>query len=254
MLDAIVPGKSQPRTKFDEAKLAELSESIRIHGIIQPLIVGPPDANGKRPLIAGERRWQAARLAGFESVPVLEREAEAQAATEIALVENLQREDLSPLEEAVAFERLARDGGLTQEQIAGRVGRSRSSIANTMRLLTLPAPAREALAAGHISEGHARALLGLDDMTAMEALLTRVIRDGLNVRQTEALVVALKQGTKRKRPAAGRPAGLARLEDSLRGHLGTKVSVLKRHKTGRIVIEFYSDEELDGLAERLLRS
>lgn len=252
-LDDIVPGRSQPRTAFEGDRLTELAESIRLHGILQPLIVSPADEHGKHRLIAGERRWQAARQAGLEVVPIIQRESEARQAVEIALVENLQREDLRPLEEAAAFDRLSRDHGLTQEQIAAAIGRSRSSVANTMRLLTLPPAVRQALTRGEITEGHGRALLGLDDAAAMEATLARVIASGLNVRQTEQLVASLRPASSdRRQTPTERPAALVQLEADLRRRFGAKVSVIEGRKNGRIVIEYYSDEELAGLADRLL--
>ena len=171
---------------------------------------------------------------------------------EIALVENLQREDLAPLEEAAAFERLARDHGLTQEQISVRLGRSRSSIANTMRLNSLPSSVRAALADRRISEGHARALLGVEDVSDLETVLDRITSDGLNVRQTEKLVASQRKPRPADRAARPKPAMLAQLEGDLRRRFGTKVTVTKGRKTGRIVIEYYSDEELAALAERLL--
>ena len=250
-LGDIVPSRSQPRTSFDEATISQLAESIRTHGIIQPLVVTPPDETGKRRLIAGERRWQAASQAGLETVPVVERVAGAQDAMEIALIENIQREDLSPLEEASAFERLAREHSLSQEEIATRVGRSRSSVANTIRLLNLPTLVRESLARRDITEGHARALLGLDDHAVMEAALLRIVRGGLNVRQAERLVASLRQGTK-TRAVHDKSAEWVQLESDLRNALGTKVSVVKGRKAGRIVIEYYSEEELESLVDRLL--
>lgn len=250
-LDDIVPSRSQPRTIFDDEKLKELADSIRLHGIIQPLIVSPADGQGKHRLVAGERRWQAARTAGLERVPVVERAIEERGAMEIALVENIQREDLSPLEEASAFDRLARDHGLTQQQIADHMGRSRSAVANTMRLLTLPVALREALADESIREGHARALLGLEDPVTMEQALGQVVANGLNVRQTEALVARLRSEP-RQRTERARPTQLIQLEQALRDSFGTRVSVVKGRKSGRIVIEYYSDEELQALTDRLL--
>ena len=251
-LDEIVPSRSQPRTRFDEAALGELADSIRIHGVLQPLVVSPVDAKGKRRLIAGERRWQAARMAGLDRVPVVEREAAPQAAVEIALIENIQRENLAPLEEAAAFDRLSREYGLTQEQIAQRVGRSRSSIANSVRLLNLPAKLREALDSGVISTAHARALLGLESAQLMESALDRVIRTDLNVRQTERLVAALRAGPMPPVRDRKQLPELAQLETELRSRFGTKVSVVNGRKAGRIVIEYYSAEELTVLADMLL--
>jgi ParB family chromosome partitioning protein len=251
-LDDIVPGHSQPRTIFDETSIEELAASIRIHGVIQPLLVTPPDSSGKRRLIAGERRWQAARLAGLGSVPIVERETEDRESMEIALVENLQREDLSPLEEAAAFERLIRDHGLTQEAVATRVGRSRPSVANSLRLLSAPTAVKLALADGRISEGHARALLMLRTPDDIEEALARITRDSLSVRQTEQLVASKKSGPAPTTSHPAKPALIEGLETDLRRRFGTKVSVVKGRRIGRIVIEFYSDEELAAVTEKLL--
>jgi len=250
-LDDIVPSRHQPRTTFDEPKLTELAESVRVHGIIQPLIVTPPGEDGKRKLIAGERRWQAARQAGLEMVPIVEREADGETALEMALVENIQRQGLSPLEEAAAFDRLSREHGLTQEEIASRVGRARSSVANVMRLLSLPSSVRNALAEGSISEGHARALLGLDSPDLIDAILDRIVELGLSVREAEQLVKRANDGP-RPRQATAKDADLTRLESDLQQSLGTKVLLQPSRKGGRIVIEWYSREELMALTDRLL--
>jgi ParB family chromosome partitioning protein len=253
-LDAILPNPNQPRKRFDEARLAELADSIRTHGVLQPLIVSSPDQSGRYRLVIGERRWQAARLAGLDRVPVVIREASDAATLELALVENLQRQDLDPLEEAAAFERLIRGFGLTQEAVAQRVGRSRSSIANALRLLTLPSRVKAALLAGEITEGHARALLGIDDPLTQEALVERIVAEGLNVRQTEELVRGLRTPhMPRQRRLQEQPAEVRAIEDHLRAALGTKVTVQRGRRRGRIVIEFYSDEELQHLYERLSR-
>ena len=252
-LEDIVPDRGQPRQRFDEARLSELAESIRLHGILQPLIVASPDANGKHRLIVGERRWQAARLAGLSVVPIVERETSPDTAMAIALVENLQRQDLDPLEEAAAFDRLIRDHGMTQAELAEQVGRSRPSVANSLRLLGLPSSVKDALIDGRITEGHARCLLGLGDSLAMDAALQRILRDELTVRQTETLVTSFKVGAT---PRPVRPKTKARelqaLEDQLRLTLRTKVSIHPGRKASRIVIEYYSAEDLQTLTERLL--
>ena len=254
LLDNITPGRLQPRSHFDSQQLEELADSIRLHGILQPLLVAPADEHGRHRLIAGERRWQAARMAGLESVPVIEREAEPQSSMELALVENIQRQDLRPLEEATAFDRLIRDHALTQEEVATRVGRSRSSVANTLRLLTLPQQARTALEDGSITEGHARALLGVD-VAAVGTLVDRVIQHGLSVRETEKLVASLRTAAlpqvRRKKTQAPE---LRQIEDRLTHSLGTKVKVSKGKKAGKIVIEYYSDDDLAALTDRLLQS
>ena len=249
-VDLIAPNPQQPRTAFDPESLAELAESIREHGIIQPLIVSRPAAGGAPyQIIAGERRLLAARQAGLARVPVIVREASSQALLELALVENLQREDLGPLEEAGAFRRLADEFGLTQEAIAGRVGRSRSAVANSLRLLTLSAEIRASLARGEITAGHARALLGIDDAAERRRAWRRILEGHLTVRDAESLA---KRRAKRRVAARPRPsADLAAIEERLRGSLGTKVELRRGRKGGRLVIHFFSDEELEAIIERL---
>jgi ParB family transcriptional regulator, chromosome partitioning protein len=217
--------------------------------------VSAPDSAGKFRLIVGERRWQAARLAGLTTVPIMEREASPDGAMAVALVENLQRQYLDALEEAAAFDRLIRDHGLTQGEVAKQVGRSRPSITNSLRLLGLPSSVKDALIDCRISEGHARALLALSDSLAMDAGLQRIMEDGLTVRQTEALVASFKAGvTPRPVRTVTKPADIVSLEDNLRATLGTKVSIQRGRKAGRIVIEYYSEEDFQTLTERLLNA
>ena len=251
-IDLIAPNPEQPRTIFDAEALKELSESIREHGIIQPLIVSrPAAASGGAPfqLIAGERRLLAARQAGLKRVPVIVKEASPQALLELALVENLQRQDLGALEEASAFKRLGDEFKLTQEAIATRVGRSRSSVANSLRLLSLSEEIQTSLARGEISAGHARALLAIDDVDERQRAWRRIVEGGLTVRDAETMA------KERARPRATQPkrrnADLVSLEESLRGSLGTKVDLVKGRKGGRLTIHFYSDEELETIIERL---
>lgn len=255
-IGSIGPNPLQPRTALAPEALAELAESIREHGLLQPLIVtraasGPTEYI----LIAGERRWRAAQLAGLATVPVIIKEASSREMLELALVENLQRTDLNPLEAAGAFRQLIDEFGLTQEQVAARVGKSRAAVANTLRLLALPIAAREALASGQISEGHARALLGLRSQEAMLVALAQVLSKGLTVRETEALVQRLNGERPTPRASGQRPIPpeVQALEDRLRQALGTKVSLVRSRKGGRLVIHFYSDEELDSLYRRLVR-
>jgi len=242
----------QPRTRFDPEELADLAASIRQHGVIQPLIVTHADQPGQYMLVAGERRLLAARLAGLESIPAILREASDQQRLELALIENVQREDLSPLEAAEAYRQLAEDFNLSHEDIAARVGKSRAAITNTLRLLKLSVEARQALAEDQISEGHARALLALNAWPAQNAALPTILERGLNVRQTEELVRKLSG---QRPPGASRlPASpeITALEERLRGALGTRVRLNRRGKTGTLVIHFYSDEELDSLVEQIL--
>ncbi len=249
-VDLIAPNPQQPRTAFDSESLTELAASIREHGIIQPLIVSRPAAGGAPyQLITGERRLLAARQAGLGRVPVIVKEASPQALLELALVENLQRQDLGPLEEAGAFRRLGDEFGLTQEAIAARVGRSRSAVANSLRLLSLSAEIQASLARGEISAGHARALLGIDDAEERRRAWRRIVEGRLTVRDAESLA---KRGGRRQ-PAARRrlPADLAAIEERLRSSLGTRVELRKGRRGGRLVIHFFSDEELEAIIERL---
>jgi ParB family chromosome partitioning protein len=256
-VDLIVPNPHQPRASLGEESLRELAESIREHGMLQPLLVSRM-AGGEGALtyqlIAGERRLEAARMAGLERVPVVVKEATSGELLELALVENLQRADLGPLEEAGAYRRLQEDFGLTQEQIAARVGRSRTAVANSLRLLGLSAEMRASLAGGEISEGHARALLGLEDEGERRLAWRAVVEQGLSVRQTEELVRSWPgKVPAERRTAPSRSAELTELEERLRSALGTKVSLTRGRRGGRIVIHFYSDEELEGLIEKLSR-
>jgi ParB family chromosome partitioning protein len=254
-LDLIVPNPHQPRAAFSEASLQELVQSIREHGVIQPLIVSAGDSPGVYQLIAGERRLRAARLAGLERVPVVVKEAADRELLEIALVENLQREDLNALEEARAYRRLADEFGLTQEAIAARVSRSRTAVANSIRLLGLSDEIKGSLAGGEISEGHARALLGLDSEAARREAWRRVVDRGLTVRQTEELVRSWPPNGEAKPARQGSPRKhspeIAAVEDKLRSALGTKVELRRSARgRGRLVVHFYSDEELEALLRR----
>ena len=252
--DLIVPNPHQPRAAFSEESLRELVESVREHGVIQPLIVSAGDSPGVYQLIAGERRLRAAKLAGLARVPVVVKEAAEHELLELALVENLQREDLNALEEAQAYRRLADEFGLTQEAIASRVGRSRTAVANSMRLLALGEELKASLAGGEISEGHARALLGLDSEAARREAWRQVVARALTVRQTEELVrhwSNARQTGVRPRPRGPNPE-TASLEEKLRTALGTKVELQRSSKgRGRLVVHFYSDEELEALLARL---
>lgn len=240
----------QPRASYDSDALATLVESVRRHGILQPIIV-TETLDGYR-LIAGGRRVRAAELAGLERIPAIVRQAEDHAQLVLALVENLQRADLAPLDEAVAFRRLVEEFGLSQEEVAQRVGRSRSSIANTIRLLELGEAVRLALTEGRISEGHGRALGGLRG-AGQAQVLGIVISRGLSVRDTEELVRRIRRdGSRHGRAAADRDPEMDRIEAELRSALGTKVRVARSRRGGRIVIEYYSDEDLTRLYERLV--
>jgi ParB family chromosome partitioning protein len=249
-LASITPNPHQPRSSLRDQDVVELAASIEEHGIIQPLLVtGAPDGYQ---LIAGERRWRAARLAGLATVPVVVKDVAPREMLELALVENLQRDDLNPLEEAIAYRQLVEEFKLTQEQVARRVGKSRAAISNTLRLLKAVRTVQEALMEGKISEGHARALMGLEQAEAQEAAFKTVLKQGLNVRQTEELVRRLLGAPREKKSAPEVSPETRALETSFRQALGTKVNLTRSDKGGRVVIFFYSDEELDALYERIV--
>lgn len=250
----IDPGDEQPRKQFDQDKLETLAESIRAHGVVQPIIVRK---NGERyALVAGERRWRASRLAGLKSIPAIVKEYSTRDVMEIALIENLQREDLNPIEEAEAFQRLMNDYELTQEQVAGIVGRSRSAVANTVRMLSLPATIRSYLIDGRLSSGHARTLVALADTALQEQLAGQIIEKDLNVRETEQLVAKLEK-TKAQQPKKPKDdkgqAELEDLRDRLRAFFGTQVEIKGNALRGKIEVSYFSTEELDRLCELLLK-
>jgi len=259
-IDQIRPNPHQPRLVrgLEALNLEELAASIREHGIIQPLIVTRTQGAGlPYTLIAGERRWRAAQVAGLRHVPVVIKESTPQQMLEIALIENIQRRDLSPLEEAAAYQQLMNDFGLTQELVAERVGKSRVTVANTVRLLKLPAQIQAALMQGVISEGHARVLL-TQGMTVDYQLagLDEIVRDTLNVRQTEEMVrrylAPPPQRSANPAPQKNEWAGAKEYESKLRDTLGTKVNLQRGRKGGRIVIEFYSDEEFSAIYDKIV--
>ena len=247
----------QPRRGFDEEKLKELAASITEHGIIQPLVltVQEESQEGKYALIAGERRLRAAHLAGLKTVPAVLREADSQDHLLLALIENVQRADLNPLETATAYESLAVEFDLSHEEIGKRVGKSRAAVTNTLRLLDLPDVVQQAVRKNQISMGHARALLALPTIKAQSAALQSILTQELSVRQTEELVTRLK-GNKKSKPAKKNPKSpeLKSLEDDLQSALGTKVRLTRSNKgTGTITVHYYSDEEFDALMERFLK-
>ncbi len=252
-IDQILPNPSQPRQVMEQESLEELAASIREHGILQPLIVSQGETPDQYILIAGERRWRAAKLVGLTTVPVIVREATDQQRLELALIENLQRADLAPLDTAEAYRQLAEEFKLSHDEISVRVGKSRAAVTNTLRLLRLPDAVRIALVENKISEGHARALLGLTSVQAQAAVLQNVLANDLSVRQTEELVRRYSGEravlVKRSEPAPEIQALEARLRDGL----GTRVTLRHGKKGGTLVIHYYSDEELDGLISQILR-
>ena len=252
-VDLVFPNPRQPRSMMHPEELQDLTASIREHGVLQPLIVTPGDMQGRYTLIAGERRLQAARLAGLASVPVLVRQATDQQRLELAIIENVQRSDLSALEQAEAYRQLAEDFDLSHEDIAARVGKSRVAVTNTLRLLKLPDAVKNALIEGRISEGHARALLALPSPQAQAAALHTVITQEMNVRQTEELVRKLSGEKPSRKPKPAAVPEVVELEERLRTSLGTKVTLRSGRKGGTLTIHYYSDEELNALMGRLLK-
>ena len=241
----IEPNKNQPRKTFDKEKIEALASSIREQGIIQPIVV-TPQKNGRYMIVAGERRWRAAKKAGLKKVPVVVKEYTQEEIAQIALVENLQREDLNPIEEALGYRSLLEEYSLTQEAVSTITGKSRSAVANSIRLLSLDKDEQILLLDGKITSGHARALLSIEDKSIRKALAERIVGENLNVRQAEAAAKAMQKQrsvTKKKNPAV--MAEILRLEESLASSLGTKVKISHTKKKGKIEIEYYGNEDLE---------
>ena len=257
-LDRVQPCPFQPRKDFTAESLQELADSIKAQGIIQPLVVR---AKGDRfELIAGERRWRASQLAGLKEVPVILREADDRQVLELALIENLQRENLNPIEEALGYSELMGTFQLRQEDVAAKVGKGRASVANALRLLKLPPAVQAQVRENRLSVGHAKVILGLGDAAAQQRAAEQVIHDGLNVRQTEELITRLQQPavevTGHSRTAGGatapiRDVHVANVENKLRERLGTKVQLRYRAGKGALDIRFYSDDELERILQIL---
>ncbi|MCL2448123.1 MAG: ParB/RepB/Spo0J family partition protein [Polyangiaceae bacterium] len=258
-LEKIVPQGGQPRQHFDTAKLDELAQSIREHGLIEPLVVRRVAGSDQLELVAGERRWRALQRAGLREALVVVKDVSANDAFELALIENVQREDLNPIELAEAYDRLVRDHGYTHEALATRVGKDRTTIANALRLLKLPPRVRARVIGGELTEGHARALLGATDGPAIEQLADRVVRGRLSVRATEALVRQRTQGggsSNGSAPASeaggGKSASVRDLEQRLTRALGTKVEVRDRGNKGEVVIPYADLDALDRVLAKLM--
>ncbi len=252
--DLLKPNPSQPRKQFEQDALGELAESIKENGIIQPLIVRKE--NGGFEIVAGERRWRAAKMAGLDKLPVVIRTATDQDVAELTLIENIQREDLNPIEEAEAYEKLAQRFGLTHDEIARKTGKNRSVITNQLRLLKLSGKAKEALVSGTITAGHARALLGASSFEEMDSLLGEVLKKSLTVRETEALVKKRSgDAVPPAEPVPGEPEEdifTRELTEELAGKFSTKVRISHNKKRGKIEIEYYSPEELERIVGMLL--
>ena len=253
-ISQVEPGLKQPRKRFDEESLQDLADSIRIHGVIQPLTVRRL-SSGYYQIIAGERRWRAAKLAGLSEVPAVIIEADDRKVMELGLIENLQREDLNPMEEALGYQALVQDYGLTQEEAAQRVGKSRPAVANAMRLLALPDAIQALLEEGKLSAGHGRAILSVPDSALQKKLAQKVVQEGLSVRQTEAMAKRLAQADAEASPApkAADPMKLYReaAAKDLTQRWGRKVSISMGPKKGRLEFEFYDDADLTELLDRL---
>ena len=249
----IAPNPDQPRKNFEKEKLEALASSIKEHGIIQPIVVKPRE-NGMFTIIAGERRWRAAKLAGLSEVPCVEGEYTEKQVMELALVENLQREDLNPVEEAEGYRRLMDAFGLTQEDVALRVGKSRSAVANALRLNGLSDKIKKMVIAGDLSQGHARALLSVESEADRVALAERIVAEGLNVRQVEKIVALLGSQKKKTKPAApdkNVEKYFGDLAREISGRLGAKVTIKNGKNKGKIEIEYYSNAELEGILEKI---
>ena len=253
-LDRLTPNPQQPRSVFDEASLEELAQSIRRNGVIQPILarrVSHQQGGDRFEIIAGERRWRAAQRAGLMKAPVIVRDVPDDRLLEVALIENIQRDDLNPIEEAAAYRRLADELHLTQDAIAAAVGKDRSSVANTLRLLRLPDEVRNLVSDGSISMGHARALLSLDAPNLQRQLARDIVARGLSVRETEALVKRQSDPAPAPKAEPKTDPNTRAAEEKLRFALGTAVTIIRRGKAGRIEIAFKSEEELNRLYEKL---
>ena len=250
-IERIVPQKGQPRQHFASQALEDLAASIREHGLLEPLVVRKV-GDDRFELVAGERRWRASQKAGLKEVLVVVKDVSPAKAFELALVENVQREDLNAVELAEALDRLVKEHGYTQEALARRIGKDRTTVANSLRLLKLPARVRQKVAGGELSEGHARALLGETDAKRLEALADRVMREGLSVRATEALVRKQKSETAKPAGDAGKSASVRDLEARLARALGTRVEIRERGKGGELVVPYADLDALDRLLDRLL--
>jgi len=251
-IDLLMPSTLQPRHDMNEAALEELARSIRTHGVIQPIVVRPID--GRYQIIAGERRWRAAQRAGLLRVPVVMREVpggDEQTLLQLSLIENIQREDLNPIEQAMAYRRLVDEFRLTQEEVAEEVGKDRSSVANTLRLLKLPEEVRRHVAAGRLSMGHARALLTLEDAALIRRVAAETVARDYSVRQVEAVVRRLVAGAGRGRPERRADVHTRAAEEQMRLALGTRVRIIRRGKGGNVRIDFKSEDDLQRIYERI---
>jgi ParB family chromosome partitioning protein len=254
-LDRIRPNTEQPRRVFDQVSLEELAASMKREGVLQPIIVRPV-GDGQYELIAGERRWRAAQIAGLLKIPALVREVDSDRVLEMTLIENLQREDLNPIESASAFRALIDDLGLTQQEVAQRIGKQRATVSNMLRLLDLPGPVKQKLRDGSVSTGHAKAIASLGTPQLQVRVADRIAREGLSVRETERLVKRMTDppSTSVKRQTASRDPNIVAAEEKLQTALGTKVSIVQGKKGGRIELHFYSSEEMERVYQVVLEA
>lgn len=254
-LDDILPNAHQPRKKFDEDKIRELAQSISEHGVVQPIVVRPVQ-EGKYEIVVGERRWRAARLAGLTEIPVIIKEFDKKLSTEVALIENIQREDLNSMEEAEAYQRLISEFDFTQETLAARLGKSRPYIANTLRLLNLPLPIQGFIREGVLSAGHARAILSVDSPEKRLLFAEKIIKEKMTVRQAEEWAKEINKEKEKKEPPKTNDyhliPELKNVEDRLRGLLGTKVKIRTGKSGGKIEIDYYGAEDLERIISALL--
>jgi ParB family chromosome partitioning protein len=260
-ISVVEPNKNQPRADFEDAALEELAESIREHGVLQPIVVRPFREDGGYQIVAGERRWRAARMAGLTEIPVVIRELDNAQSLELAIIENLQREDLNAVELAFGYKALIDDHGLTQEQVAKRVSKSRPDIANTIRILSLPEEVVGHIRSGRISKGHAKALLSLEDKQLIEATAERIVKGDLHVREIERLAQQKKQQKRQAKdepaqakPGKGDTAFYREMELALAAELGRRVRITGNGKKATLELEFYSKEELSDIAARLTKT
>lgn len=250
-INEIEPNRKQPRKAFDDEKINALAQSIQEHGIIQPIVITPSGTSGLYTIVAGERRWRAAKKAGLTSVPAVIRSYNEEQIAEIALIENLQREDLNPIEEALGYHTLLEEFHLTQERISQQIGKSRSAIANSLRLLSLEEPIQKLLVQGEITGGHARAILSLEDSKLRIVLAKRILDENLNVRQAESLAKQLQRAPKKEKEKTAYAIELEAIQENLSSRLGTKVKIIHGAKKGKIEIEYYGDQDLERILSQI---
>lgn len=251
-INEVEPNSEQPRKAFDQEKLEALSESIKEHGVVQPILVR--NEGSHYIIVAGERRWRASKLAGLKTIPVIVKELTTRQVMEIALIENLQREDLNPIEEADAYQKLMKEYGMTQEDVAKVVGKSRVSIANSVRLLNLSGDIKEMLSDGRITSGHARTLITVTNPIRQKELADQIIENNLNVRDTERLAAREeKKGSAKKKSISENNSSVSDLEEKLRIAYGTKINLARGKNKGKIIFEYYSNEEFDRIIDILLK-